>query len=215
MLEAFFIAWVGVVAAQASPGPNMMAVAAAAFSRGRASALLVVSGIASGTLVWAAATAAGLGALFDAVPVLLTVLKFVGGAYLLFIAVKGLIAAFRGTAGTDGAAAGRRSDTGLAAWRRGFFVVMTNPKAALMWSALATFLFGAGLNGWQVFTFGPVVAVSAALVYGTYGLLFSTGPAAAAYDRFTRWIEGLFGTVFGTIGTVLVIDGLRDVARQP
>ncbi len=156
MLHAFLIAWLGVAAAQASPGPNMMAVAATAFAQGRAPALMVVAGISSGSLVWALATAAGLGALFAAAPVLLTVLKFAGGAYLLYLALRGALAAIRGTTTIAATAAAERPGL-VAAWRRGFLVVMTNPKSALMWSAIATFLFGAGLDAWQVFAFGPVV----------------------------------------------------------
>ena len=209
MLQSFLLALVGVAAAQASPGPNMFAVIGAALGNGRRAALLVVSGIASGTLVWAAMAALGLGAVFTAVPALLTALKFIGGAYLCYIGFRGLRAVLRGTE-----AALRpetRSLSDLAAWRRGFFVVMTNPKALLMWLALATFLFGTGLNPGQVLLFGPVVALSATLIYGFYGVMFSTGLASRGYARFWRWIEAAFGTAFSALGLTLIISGLRDL----
>lgn len=209
MLHAFILAWLGVCAAQASPGPNMMAVADAALGDGRRPALLVVAGIASGSLVWAGAAALGLGALFEAVPVLLTVLKFLGGAYLLYMGTRALLSAWTGKIA---AIAGTRSRLGsLAAWRRGFFVVITNPKAALMWSAIATFLFGAGLSAMQVLAFGPVVALSAVVIYGGYGLLFSTGLAARIYGRFARAIETIFGAAFGALGGALIVSGIRDI----
>jgi threonine/homoserine/homoserine lactone efflux protein len=209
MLPNFLIALLGVAAAQASPGPNMFAVIAVALGRGRRSALLVVAGIASGTLVWAALTALGLGALFTAVPALLTLLKFVGGAYLCVMGYRGLSAAWRGKATALQRDTSSLSD--LAAWRRGFFVVMTNPKALLMWMAIATFLFGAGLGGGEVLLFGPLVALSATLIYGTYGVLFSSGPVSRGYARFWRWIEAAFGTAFGALGLTLIISGLRDL----
>lgn len=59
MLEAFFAAWLATVAAQAAPGPNLVAVAAAALGQGRRTALWVVGGVASGVLVWVAAVALG------------------------------------------------------------------------------------------------------------------------------------------------------------
>ena len=202
MLQSFFIVWLGIVAAQASPGPNMFAVIAVALGRGRRPALMVVAGIASGTLVWAALTALGLGAVFAAVPALLTVLKFVGGAYLCFMGYRGLKAALRRET---------RPLSAFAAWRRGFFVVMTNPKALLMWLAIATFLFGAGLGAGEVLLFGPIAALSASLIYGTYGLLFSSGPASRGYARFWRWIEAGFGSAFAALGLTLVVSGLRDL----
>jgi threonine efflux protein len=214
VLEVFLLTAAGICIAQASPGPNLMAVAGAALSQGRRAALLVVVGIASGSLVWAAATAGGLAALLAAVPALLTVLKFAGGLYLLYIALRGAMTALRGGEGSlaPPSGSGRLSDVG--AWRRGFFVVMTNPKAALMWSAIASVLYGSGLGSREVLLFGPFTFVSAGLIYGSYGLLFSSGFAMSAYARFSRWIEGAFAAVFGTLGGILVIDGIRELTAR-
>lgn len=209
MLQAFFIAWLGVCAAQASPGPNLMAVADAALDQGRRPALFVVTGIATGCLAWALLTALGLGALFAAYPMLLTVLKFAGGGYLLYLGIRALWSMRKGRGLMVTANTGQLSD--LAAWRRGFVVVMTNPKAALMWSAIATFLLGAGLSRWEVLLFGPIVAATALTIYGTYALLFSTGMATSVYDRFVRIIQGVFGVAFGALGGALVWSGLRDL----
>ncbi|MGV8855396.1 MAG: LysE family translocator [Devosia sp.] len=207
MLQAFFIAWIGVALAQISPGPNMMAVIAVALGQGRRHAVLVALGIAGGTLVWAAAVALGLGVVFQTLPVTLTALKLAGGLYLLFIAVKALRATLAGGNGT--VAPTRAPISGFGAWRRGFFVVMTNPKAALMWSAIATFLFGAGLGHLQVLAFGPVVALSALIIYGGYGLVFSTGAATRAYARFWRVSEAVFGVAFGALGVTLLVSAVR------
>ncbi|UXN72252.1 LysE family transporter [Devosia sp. A8/3-2] len=150
--------------------------------------MLVVAGIATGCSARALLTALGLGALFAAYPMLLTVLKFAGGFYLLYLGIRALWSMRKGRGLVIAAGTGRLSD--LAAWRRGFVVVMTNPKAALMWSAIATFLLGAGLSRWEVLAFGPIVAITALTIYGTYALLFSTGMATSVYDRFARIIRG-------------------------
>jgi threonine/homoserine/homoserine lactone efflux protein len=207
MISAFVAALLGVMAAQASPGPNMMAVAGAALAQGRRASLLVVSGIATGSLIWAAATAFGLGELFRRFPHLLTALMFLGGLYLLWLAIRSLLSVWRGKA--TAIRANAEALTAVAAWRRGLLVVLTNPKAALMWSAIATFLFGAGLPMLAVLAFGPVVAISATLIYGTYGLLFSSQLAGRFYGRFARAIEFVFGAAFGVLGTVLIVTGVR------
>ncbi|GLQ53478.1 LysE family translocator [Devosia nitrariae] len=208
MLQAFFIAWLGVIAAQASPGPNMFAVAEAALGQGRRTALMVVAGINTGMLVWATGVAIGLGALFEELPVLLTALKFLGAAYLIYLAYKGLKAAITPGGSTVRAAKSRLSD--IAAWRRGFLVIMTNPKAALMWSAVATFLFGMELSNAEVLAFGPLAVASGVAIYGTYALLFSTGVATRVFQRFWRIIEAMFGVAFGALGTMLFFSGARD-----
>ncbi len=207
MISAFVAALLGVMAAQASPGPNMMAVAGAALAQGRRPALLVVAGIASGSLIWAALTAFGLGELFRYFPWLLTALMFLGGAYLLLLAVRSIITAFKGDVTSLRANAEQLSP--WAAWRRGLLVVLTNPKAALMWSAIATFLFGAGLPTLTVLAFGPLVALTAILIYGTYGLIFSSRIAGSFYQRFARAIEFVFGSAFGVLGGLLVLAGVR------
>lgn len=209
MLQTFLLVFLGVAAAQASPGPNMFAVIETALGRGRRAALLVSVGIASGTLVWAALASLGLGAVFAAAPALLTALKFIGGAYLCYLGFRALRTALGGTDAAPRPETRALSD--IAAWRRGFFVVVTNPKALLMWLALATFLFGAGLNPGQVLAFGPVVALSAALIYGFYGVMFSTRLASRSYARFWRWIEAAFGIAFGALGATLVFSGIRDL----
>jgi threonine efflux protein len=209
LIYTFLVVWFGIVAAQASPGPNMFAVAETALSSGRRSALLVVLGIGTGALLWSLLAALGMGALFTALPPLLTVLKFVGGAYLCYMGWRGLRSAWQGD---DTHVRGGPSPLrGIAAWRRGFFVVMTNPKAALMWVAVTTFLYGAGLGNWQVLAFGPVAAISALGIYGFYAWLFSTGAATRGYARFWRWVEGAFGAAFAAFGLTLFASGARDL----
>ena len=208
MLEAFLVTWLGVLAAQASPGPNLVAVASVALAEGRRPALFVVAGVASGMLVWSLGTALGLGALLAAHPLSLVAMKLVGGGYLLFLGLKAARATWRGEAATIRPAHGRLGDG--AAWRRGLLVVLTNPKAALMWAAVSTFLFGLGLSAAQVLAFGPIGAASGLAVYGTYAWLFSTGLAGRAYARFARWVEGAFAAAFGTMGAGLILSGLRE-----
>ena len=52
MLTIYLVTLLGVIAAQVSPGPNLVAVASVALAQGRQAALFVVTGVASGMLVW-------------------------------------------------------------------------------------------------------------------------------------------------------------------
>lgn len=210
MLVATFLAvWLAILAAQASPGPNMFAVAETALSSGRRPALFVVLGIGSGAMLWSLLAALGMGALFAALPALLTLLKVVGGLYLLYLGWRGLRSAWRGA--ETRIRNGRPAISGMAAWRRGFLVVMTNPKAALMWVAVTTFLYGSGLGNGEVLLFGPVTAFSALGIYGFYAWLFSTPLASRSYARFWRGIEAAFGAAFGAFGVSLLLSGARDL----
>lgn len=209
VLQAYAVTLAGVVLAQASPGPNMMAVASTGLSQGRRMALFAVAGVATGMFVWAAMAALGLGAFFEAYPGSLLALKLLGGAYLGWMGWRGLKACWRNEAVSVSASARRVSAAG--AWSRGLGVILTNPKAALMWSAVATYLYGAGLEPVQVLAFGPLAGCTALLIYGTYAIAFSSQAAIRGYARFSRWFEAAFGLAFTALGGRLVLDGVRGL----
>ncbi len=199
----------GIVLAQSSPGPNMLAVASVSLGSGRPAGLLTVAGVATGTLIWSVLFAFGAGALLTAFPQLITAMKLVGGAYLLYIAARAIWSALRRK--PSSASVGHASRSPLGAYLTGLAVVLTNPKAALMWVAIALFLASSGTGGLGFLGVGAYAATTAMLVYGTYAVLFSTGLAARTYGRFQRWIEGLFGAVFGALGGKLVADAVAEL----
>lgn len=209
LFESYLVTLAGVALGQAAPGPNLAAVAGAALGAGRREAGFVALGVVTATFAWVAAAALGLAALLALQPPLLPAMKLLGGGYLCHLAARSLLAALRRGAPASGPGGGGAAPA-FAAWRRGLLVSLTNPKGALLWSAVATFLYGSGLTAPQVLGFAPLGAASALLVYGGYGLLFSTGLARRAYGRFSRAVEGLFGFAFGLMGGKLVADGVRE-----
>jgi len=212
MFEAFAAALVATAAAQAAPGPNFVAVAAAALGQGRRAGVCVTLGVTSGVLIWVSAVALGLAAVLKLFPVLLTAMKILGGAYLLYVSAKAVRAMLTsGTKSTVSASTLRSTD--LANWRLGLLVVLSNPKAGLMWIAIASFLFGQGLSAGEVLAFAPVGALSAFLIYGCYAVLFSTNAITRVYQKFQRAFEAAFAAAFGAMGAALMMSGLREVHR--
>ncbi|WP_299775921.1 LysE family translocator [uncultured Tateyamaria sp.] len=209
MISIYALTWLGVLATQISPGPNLAAVASVGLAQGRRPALFVVTGISSGMLVWSMATALGLGALIEIFPLSLLALKLLGGAYLLYLGLRAARATLRGGATPTFTHDTRPLNDGQA-WRRGILVLLTNPKAALMWAAVASFLFGQGMSAWHVLAFGPMGALSGLVIYGIYAWLFSTSLAMHGYTRFARWFEGVFAGAFGLMGASLLWAGMRE-----
>jgi threonine/homoserine/homoserine lactone efflux protein len=73
-----------------TPGPNMIYLVSRSIIQGRRAGLLSLLGVATGFLIYVAATTAGLAAVFRAVPAAYLLLKLAGGAYLLFLAWQAL-----------------------------------------------------------------------------------------------------------------------------
>ena len=209
MLGLYLTALGATVAMQAAPGPNLLAVAGVALSEGRLRGVLVAAGVASGVLIWATAFAFGMAALFERHPVAGQAMQLAGGSYFVWIGVRALRAARRGDVGAIEAGARTMSPGG--AWRRGLLVVLTNPKAALMWAAITALLSGGGLAPLGVLAFAPIGSLSAFLIYGGYAVLFSTGVARRVHARSARTLEATFGALFTLLGAKLLLDGLREL----
>ena len=201
-------AWGALAAAAISPGPNMVAVASRGLGAGRRAALTVTFGIAFGGFFWAMLTAYGLGFLFEAYPTLLRVLGLCGGAYLAWLGFKGWRSALRG--GASGvkpkSSSGFWGDLGY-----GLIVTATNPKVALLWASLSTFVAGVTETIWITLSFAGISALVLIVIYGTYGLIFSASGMRSLYARFTRTADALFGSAFGLLGIGMIVRSIRPV----
>lgn len=179
-LPGLAVAWSGVALGLVSPGPSQLAVMGTALARGRATALALAAGIATGTAGWAAASALGLAALVSASTPAMGTLRLGAAAYLAFLAWRAFRAA---RAPVPLALTVLRARGAPALWLRGLVIQITNLKAAVYWTALAALGVGAGMGGAAaVLLVGGCAAISAA-VHATYAVAFSHPGTMGAYDR--------------------------------
>jgi threonine/homoserine/homoserine lactone efflux protein len=71
-----------------SPGPGVLYVVARTLAQGRAAGFASMLGIESGELLWLAATATGLAALLETSSAALTILRWAGAAYLVYLGIQ-------------------------------------------------------------------------------------------------------------------------------
>jgi threonine/homoserine/homoserine lactone efflux protein len=163
----------------------------------------------TGQAVWAITTSAGVAALLLASEPAFAAVKLVGAAYLVFLGVQALLAAFRsGGFKAKIGADPRRALAPAAAYRQGVISNLGNPKmAAFFPSLLPQFAPGGEASFWALLLLG--------LLFCTLTLVWLTGYAfavAKAGDflrrpRIRRAIEGV-------TGAVLVALGLRLATTQ-
>ena len=155
------------------PGPAMLYAAARTMAGGRTAGLMAVLGIHLGAYAHIIAAAAGLSALFHAVPVAYTCVKLAGAAYLVWLGIS----LFRSKDMQEEHAAGAVPKGGRRAFAQSVTVEILNPKTAIfflaflpqfvdsaaslpIWAQLA--ILGTMVN--LIFTFADVVSVLLASV---------------------------------------------------
>ena len=130
MIDSATLAFTGVAAGLiAAPGVDFAAVARNAVLDRRAGVCTGL-GVAAGSLVHTTAAVAGVATILVAHRSLFTVLQIAGGAYLLYLGVRTL---WRERRETEGTAAVRGAGP---AFRQGFLVNVSNPKAPVLFLSL-------------------------------------------------------------------------------
>jgi threonine/homoserine/homoserine lactone efflux protein len=97
---------------------------------GRRDGVRTAAGVATGQLVWAVATSAGLAALLVASEPAFRALRWIGAAYLVYLGLQALLRALRRAAARPLPAARRRP------FRQGLLSNLGNPKMAVFFSSL-------------------------------------------------------------------------------
>lgn len=148
--------WLAFVAASVImlliPGPTVLMVVGDALSNHSRRAWGTVAGVASADFTAMTLSLAGAGALLQASATAFTVMKTLGGLYLIYLGVKSILGARHGAAQPD-PLAGTSGPTMLARFSKAYAVTVLNPKSILFFvafvpqfmSAHASFLAQSGV----------------------------------------------------------------------
>jgi threonine/homoserine/homoserine lactone efflux protein len=195
----------------ALPGPSNMYVVSQGLRAGRRAGLAAAAGCAIGAMVYVTATCVGLSALLASSVTALTVLHYVGGAYLVFLGIRFL--RDRSTAPTFDRDGPPRRERFL---RRGIFVELTNPKVALFFLALFPQFVHADQGAtWSQFL---VLGVLFCLVGLASDSIYAVGSGTirsrlAASPRLIAWSNRASGTMCLGLGAWSIWSGTRVETR--
>lgn len=172
------------------PNMNGLMVLHTALMQGRIAALKVSCGITLAIGLWGLADFFGIHALFEASPLLYTLLKISGGLYLCYLGVQlirqGMTkypVPFHST--SDSSQATQHS------FRTGILTNLANPKAPIFTSSL----FATSIPAHT-----PLYAGLSLLWFSGVALLLSHHPVAAQFQRFRHWIDRLSGATLFILG---------------
>jgi threonine/homoserine/homoserine lactone efflux protein len=173
MLHALFpLPWADLIpfvlaglALNIAPGSDVFFATASGLQGGPRAGIAAGIGTGIGSLVNITLAALGLAALVQAHPQSLTILRYGGAAYLIFIAWNSWNATGQGSA--------KGATTPLGALRGAFWINLANPKTVLFIFAFLTQFADPTLGpvGWQIFGLGLIFTTSGTLVTAGYGAL--------------------------------------------
>lgn len=115
-----------------SPGPAVLMSARTGVTEGLRTGFFLALGIGLGAVIWATLALSGLAALFKLAPALLWAFKIIGGLYLIWMAVQ----MWRHAADPLPDTTGQPPRSALSAFRLGLTTQLSNPKPAVVLSAI-------------------------------------------------------------------------------
>ena len=190
-LHTWLLYLVAAVGLSLTPGPNSLLVLTHGALHGHRRTLFTVAGGALGFVVLIALSMLGIGALLKASLGALTVLKLLGGAYLVWLGVQ----LWRAPAIHLHADTARTAPRAGALFRQGLLTAVSNPKALLFYGAFLPQFIDPGRDLLLQFIVMAVVFVVVEIVveYGIALLAHRIRPwLERAGQRFNRACGGLF-----------------------
>lgn len=193
-----------------SPGPDFLLVVRSALRNTRRRALGVALGIALANGVYIALCIVGVGAVLAHSLWLMTLLKILGGLFLLYVAWQAMRARKSDYAfihAADHASAGDRASAAPSFWRElalGMFSGLSNPKNILFYLSLFSVVLtpqaGLGLSiGLGLWMAALVFVWDAAIIF-----VLSHRPVRQAFGKLAFYFDKLAGALLGLMGAKLL-----------
>ena len=186
------------VAAIASPGAALLYFIKTTVASGRGAGIATGLGLGSAAALWTLAALLGLETVFALFPWTYAVLKALGAAYLIWIAVH----TWRHARDPLPEVPARNSRSALS----GFLVNAGNPKSMLFAAAVIVVVFPQGLSAPQIALIFANHLVVEILFYVIFALALGSAPARRGYLGLKPVLDRIAATLLGALGLRLLIE---------
>ena len=180
-----------------SPGPAVLMSARTGVTEGMRTGAFLAMGIGAGAVVWAIAALFGLAILFHSAPALLWAFKLVGGLYLIYMAWGMWRDA---DTPLDMSQTNRTPRSAASAFRLGLITQLSNPKPAVLFSAIFVGTVPDGTPLWVILALLAVVFLNEAIWNTLVARIFSFHRSKAAYISMKTIIDRSFGGLLAVLG---------------
>lgn len=188
-----------------APGPDSLLIMAKTGARGWRAGSVTSIGICSGMFVHIIAAALGLSALLASSALAFTVIKIVGGAYLIYMGVKALLSK---TASSTDAPTINAGQSYRQMYLQGFMTNALNPKVALFFLAFVPqFIAHDSSNKALAFVILGLIFCINSLIYChiLVGLTAIARQKIKSNGKITAILNKVLGTLFISLGVKLAL----------
>ncbi|VAV89959.1 Threonine efflux protein [hydrothermal vent metagenome] len=180
-----------------SPGPNGVLIAKTVPTSGRAAGFANVVGFVTGFYLHGALSILGISIILVQSATAFTIVKYIGAAYLFWIGIKALLAAFKGVENRAQVIPAKKQRTLLNAYIEGFLTNALNPKVSMFYlAAFPQFINIGETPAASAFLLVFLHSMINAIWFSAMVLLFSRLTRITRSGSFQRWLKGVTGVIF-------------------
>ena len=204
--------------AAASPGPDFVLVSQQTLTQGRRIGLWTSLGITLGLGVHVIYSVLGLAAVIAHSQPLLTAIKYLGGAYLIYLGWQGIRSQPKQIADIDKQSTSTEpaysqesqpnqqpSQNAVSHIRRGFLCNVFNPKAPIYFVAIFTLVLSPDMPTWQLATYGIWMMVLQMAWFSTVVMLLSIPAINRRFQKSAHWVDRILGGAMMALGLNLIL----------
>lgn len=187
-----------------APGPDVLFVLTQSMTKGSRAGIVIALGLCSGLIFHTTAVALGVAVIFQTSAIAFSILKFVGAAYLLYLAFMAFKDASKSKLESD------KSPISFSAlYKRGIFMNITNPKVSIFFLAFLPQFTNPSLGNvtGQIFSLGALFMLSAFVVFTLVSLLAGRlGTWFSQTKNGEKILNRIAGTVFAGLAIKLALS---------
>ncbi|OTG85425.1 amino acid transporter [Acinetobacter sp. ANC 4558] len=185
-----------------TPGPDMLFILSQVMGKNAKAGVMATIGVCLGYLIHSVLVAVGIAAIIVSFPILFETIKWLGIAYLLYLAF-GLFKSVLGKKTIK-----IEDQTAVNPVRKGFFTALLNPKGMLIYFAvLPQFIDKSGNTVKQGLILSFIFIGLCLVFYSVLSILFAQLSKRAHIDeRRQKWIDGSSGGLLALAASWLIIQ---------
>ena len=185
-----------------TPGPDMLFILSQVMGKDAKAGMMATLGVCCGYLVHSILVAVGIAAIIVSFPVLFETIRWLGIAYLLYLAFSLLKSVFSKNA------LNIEKKTSANPIKKGFFTALLNPKGMLIYFAILPQFIDKSANTVSQGLILSFIFISLIfVVYCSLSILFSKISQKTQMDeRKQKWVDGTSGGLLALAASWLIIN---------